>query len=417
MVALRILRNAASRVVFGTRHFQRDVSLLHPFRAASSLSVNPEGVDGRESKDVANAQAMQDLAYRVYELGNDRRWQEALQLFSTVSEPSHQLRFNMLRACTRSFKFKMAWDMFHNLHVREIQAYNLMICMLSKQARHMDQVRGLEQEMRSQSLQPNAITLQCLMASYSHGGDAEGAIRLISESERLGLSHTKGALSCAFAAYCKAGNHLKAREILSQMDNLGFSATSEDLTYLVSSYTKTQDEDGARAAFAELRRRGLQPTCLTYTRLVGCLSGPEALKKAEALLAEMTTEGIQPHLLFSSAAATMSADSADVLKILREMQARSLLRTAESLQDLSLDSIAAHKGALREACLSNDIRDLVQVLHQMRERGQPNLASQGVEGATALPAARLLPLGWQQALDPSSGRLYYWRDADPNGSV
>jgi len=415
-----MLRGVAARALFpGARRLECGASSLRLIRANStSPGFPPPPPEGAFGSPQTFQRSETDVAFQVRDLATDRKWQEALELFAAVSEPSQLLRLQLLRACTRSFQVRQAWQVFQEMQVRELPAYNLMICMLCKQAKYIDQVRGLVQEMRSQSLQPDGITARCLMTAYSHAGDAEGAVGLMAEMESRGMPVTKEALSCALIAHCKSGDHAKARELLSTMDSMHLHPTSEDLTYYISAYTQSQDEEGARAALAELRKRGLRPIRLTYTRLAGCLSGPEAFRKVEALLTEMRAEGIEPHLLFFKMflrAATMSEDPADILKVLREMDSRGIFRDVPPMHELTPGAAAAQKGALQEACTSNDIRDLTRVLHQMYAAGSSS-ALGGSPGA--LPAAEQpLPAGWQQALDPTSGKSYFWREADPNGSV
>ncbi|CAE8588365.1 unnamed protein product, partial [Polarella glacialis] len=57
-------------------------------------------------------------ASEVTQLGRQRRWQEALELFRTVSEPDPKLWTAMVDACAKSFEVGMARQMFSEMPVK-----------------------------------------------------------------------------------------------------------------------------------------------------------------------------------------------------------------------------------------------------------------------------------------------------------
>eukprot|EP00930_Biecheleria_cincta_P087392 TRINITY_DN7662_c0_g1_i2.p1 TRINITY_DN7662_c0_g1~~TRINITY_DN7662_c0_g1_i2.p1 ORF type:complete len:429 (-),score=68.86 TRINITY_DN7662_c0_g1_i2:189-1475(-) len=337
--------------------------------------------------------AESDLSFEIRSLGTSRQWEQALVLFSAVQEPGPHVLYAMLQAYAKSFQIERAWQVFNSWNSRPVPAYNLMIAMLSRSKRVTD-CENLLQELKARGMEPTAVTYTSMMTAYGTAGNSEAVLRLFSEMEAKGLAITEVEYGSAMAACGRSADYANASELLAKMDANRVEPHIGHFTSLIMACVQKRDGSTARSVWNDMKQRGLKPDVVAYTCLASCFEGSEAWQNVQELRVEMEAAGIKPHVFFYNEmlrAATEGADEEAFQRVLREMDERSVARNS---------------------------RTEIRITRQQRQqeaarRGEFGAAHRRPSSGFEAP----LPPGWQQTMDPSSGRFYYWREADPSGSV
>lgn len=335
-----------------------------------------------------------DLAYEVRSLGRSRKWEDALALFSTVQQPGPHLLYAMINAYTKSFQNDRAWQVFKSWDSRPVPAYNVMMAMLRRSREHAADCEQLMQELKERGLEPTAVTYTSLMTAYGTVGNTEAVFRVFSEMEHKGMPLTEVEYGTAMAACGRSADYAKASELLAKMDANRVEPHVGHFTSLMMACVGKRDTSTARMVWDDMKKRGLKPDVVAYTCFASCFRGSEAWQKIQELRIEMEAAGIKPHVYFYNEllrAASEGADEEAFQQILQEMDARGVARNTRT-----------------------EIRITNQQRRQEMARREELSATQGKPGPSF---AAPLPSGWHQTLDPSTGRHYYWKEADPNGSV
>mmetsp|Transcript_91879 Transcript_91879/g.230938 ORF Transcript_91879/g.230938 Transcript_91879/m.230938 type:complete len:399 (-) Transcript_91879:12-1208(-) len=354
--------------------------------------IEQHGADGSFNRRVRQEQGLQGADARkhglleqreataeVRNLGQQRRWEEALAVFACVPEPDPLLRTAVMDACGKSGQLLHARRLFEEMPVKTVPAYNAFIALLGRM-RRLREASALFAEMPDLRLEQSDITFTSLIDAHSMVSDAEGAAKVFSDMEARGLKASAITCGAVLAACGRAGDQARAAEFLSLMDRRQLQPGARHLSSVVLACVQNGDENGAQAAFAEFHRRGLRPTVITYTIMVKCLCSSDAMRKADALFAQMRAEGIFPDAFFYNAllgAAVRSHDWDRFEALLQEMDQSGLPRTRET-----------------------DLR--VREMEEARRN---------------LQASPPLPPGWREAVDPGTGRAYYWQEQDPAGTT
>lgn len=335
-----------------------------------------------------------DLAYEIRSLGRSRKWEQALALFSTVQQPGPHLLYSMINAYTKSFQIDRAWQVFKSWDSRPVPAYNLMISMLSRVREHAADCENLMQELKERGLEPTAVTYTSLMTAYGTTGNSDAVFRVFSEMEDKGMQITEVEYGTAMAACGRSADYAKASELLVKMDANRVEPHVGHFTSLMMACVAKRDHSTACLVWDEMKKRGLKSDVVAYTCFASCFQGSVAWQKIQELRVEMEAAGIKPHVFFYNEllrAATEGADEEAFQQILQEMDARGVARNTRT-----------------------ELRITRQQQRQERARREDFGATQRNSGSSF---GAPLPPGWHQTLDPSTGRHYYWRQADPNGSV
>lgn len=373
----------------------RDRFVSKGMRSIQNIGVLPlEDMDGPKRM----------LFQEAKRLGTAGKWEEAIAIVADYGREGNEIgeaiRFTVLRACTRTFQSAQAWQAFRDLRDKHTAAYNLMLVMLSRTG-HLHQVEELVQEMRAGGVPLDAASFTSTMTAYGSAGDTVGVMRVLSEMEAAGLKLTEIEFGAALGACGRNGDTARAKELFAMMREREVPSHVGHYTSLITSCRHS--EDAAREAWSDMRARGIVPDVVAYTAFASCMSAPHALGKVRELLGEMRAAGIQPHAFFYCEllrAASNDEDDEAFIQTLQEMDQGGVPRNRR-----------------------------VGILIEMHRRRMENLqgerhaqhrAHEGVDGPAARPLAQPpmpLPAGWAQAVDPGTGKTYYWREADPSGSV
>lgn len=346
--------------------------------------------------------AQRDLFMELKQLGNNKQWQEALTLYGTVREPSPHVRYMALMACTKAFQAEKAWQIFSDWSSPPLPVYNIMIGMLSR-SRHLREVEELVHKLKEQGLEPNYVTYTGMIQAYGTAGDSESAMRCFEEMESKGLAASEVEYGATLGACGKSGDYARAAELLLKMDTARVEPHVGHFTSLMLSCSSSKDGARAQAAFAELKKRGITPDVVAYTCLASCLAGPEGWARVQELRSEMEVAGLRPHVFFY----------AELLRLASEAQETQ--RFQELLQEMD------ERGVARNSKIEQRIFQMQRMEQRREEMNEGGLRYESAAASQSpqpdLPSPPPLPAGWQQAPDPSTGRFYYWKEADPSNTV
>lgn len=368
-----------------------------------------EGMAGRESFDLSRNrqrqggsplavldQAQRQVAAQMQQLGRQRRWQEALQLFAAVPAPAQALRQVALDACAKSFQLAAAKKLFDEMPQKTVTAYTSMMAVSGRHKQILE-VEGLLQEMQANSLQPERETLTTVMIAYGMVHRVNDALQVFRDIESTCAPPDKVEFAAALSACGKSGASDQATELLAKMN---LSQVAPDLGHFTSAIVscgQAKNEARARELFDEMRGRGVLPDVVAYTSLACCISGlPEVVGSAlapqrlEGLITEMKSDALEPHIFFYD----------QVLRVLAEAGEGGKFRAA--LAELEARGLQRSGGTARQ------LRNL-----ENRERAQRAQREAGLSQVAEQP----LPNGWKGAVDPTSGSTYYWHVDDPQATT
>lgn len=339
---------------------------------------------------------LKGISTMIRTLSRQRRWQEALHLFSSVEHPDAMLTTSAMDACAKSMKLRQTKELFERMPTKTIPAYNVFINLLGRLKR-VEDAEDLVQRMRTEGLEPTVITMSSLINGYGMVHNAAAAVRVLDDMRSASLQTTTVCYGAAVSACARAGDYLRVEELIQQMDAQSLQVDQAICSSLILSCARGKDEARADKAFEELRRRGFTPDVIAYTCRMTCVKGRDALPKVQELFAQMQGEGIQPdsfayNCLLQAAIHSRNAKRFD--EILEEMAAAGLSRTRET------------------ECRIQEMRRVEQE-DEEEEKLSATASNPPAEPPRELP----LPEGWCQHVDPASGHTYYWMASDPAGTT
>jgi len=324
-------------------------------------------------------QLQRKKAREIQQLGRAGHWQEALEVFSTVQEPDLILHVAVIDACAKSWRLRTAQQLFSAMPRKTTPAYTTLIALLGRM-RRAGEAQELFEEMGRQQVSPDAATFSALMIAYGSAHDTEAAVKVLDAMAAAGFPLGAVEFGCAMRACGKAGDADRSVQLLARMEQEKVEPNLAHLTSAIVSCARGKDSARGRAAFDEIRRRGLRPDRLAYTSLACCFAGPGALEQLQALREEMRLDCVSPDTYFYD----------ELLRV--ALGNRDLVRFREILADLDAS------GLERSCGTASQLREF-QALLDDEAGDQP------------------LPAGWAEALDPSTGHVYYWQKADPAGTT
>lgn len=327
---------------------------------------------------------------QVARLGREKRWEEALKVFERIENPCTVLRASVVDACVKSQQASFAQRLFDEMPSRTLPAYNSMMNLYGR-LRKVREVEALLMAMRKSCFTPTVITYGSLIMAHGEVEDLQSALRVFEEMISAGIPPNAVLFMTIISACAKVGDHVRASQLLERMRPSGVTPNVGHFTGVITACARSGNEKRAIEIFEELSTNSVKPDVVLYTSLMRCFHGRDALSKAQALLVKMEAEGLTPNI------ATYST----------LLQAALKSRARDEFDELIVQM--EKKGIPR----NHKINILVRQMQDVRG------GKHSVQHSLLLKpdAAATLAEGWRETKDPVSGCMYFWRDADPSGSV
>lgn len=241
-------------------------------------------------------------------------------LFNTVLDACiHRRKLGRLAAVLRTYEASSLRPSVHTYGLL-IKSYSLL--------HRIATCKELWREMVDRGIQPNDITLSCmldalvcggsakeavrlfrewqdsvsantviystLLKGCANAGDAESAMEIYRELKGRGVKMNVVAYTTLIDAQSRAGNVAKGAELLSQMQKDGCEPNTITYSTLVKGHCVLGDLQGALVVFNEMLARGLRADAVVFNTLLdGCVRHSD-FKLADKLLANMQKYEVTP---------------------------------------------------------------------------------------------------------------------------
>jgi len=316
-------------------------------------------------------------------------------MLSLEAEPNPFFRTAVLDACVKSLQQRVAWQVFNEMPIKTVAAYNSLIALQGR-LRRIEAAEDLLQRMQDNCLQPDFVTYTTMITAYGSVHDVEKALGTLQRMKAEGMPVDRVAYGAAMSSCAKAGDKESTWKLLHTMDAARLEVDVTHLTNLIVSCARSKDLARAREALMEMKERGVARDSIVYTAFVNCipLEGKQAADAAVEVLREMESVTVPPDIHVYNAAIRVAASvgAEDRLQgMLAEMKAAGLQPNHET-----------------EVITSNFHRSTEEGQRQQQQQ-QPS-SNFGSASPTSQPP---LPAGWASAMDPATGRAYFWSKADP----
>lgn len=361
-------------------------------------------------------------------------WQGALTYLDQIPKDPGPEWMPVMRAvlqcCCKAVQRQAAESVWQSLPRRDVMSYNMMINLMCH-LQDTQQARHLVEQMQAEGIEPTAVTYVSMLKVWSEAGDWEAALREFSElKERKHLENEVNwevAYLTAMNACARGRQSERARELFEQMKAEPHTRPRHSHFNVLIVAHEGQPEQ-AQVFFDEMRAHGLTPRPRDWRSLIVCYrrtsfaAARQIYENMKAELGQVTDEDSFSALCYAARLwdtpegahwvveemRTVGIDPSrpDALPILRRNYMSMAPLLAEAASSSALGA-AAGGAPHREAAASSAASSAASA------GGAPPQEA-AATAATALPA---LPVGWASAMDPGSGRAYYWRVDDPNGSV
>lgn len=350
------------------------------FSAFTDLRDRRLGVKSPHTLDFERDPVQKEAAREIRTLAKQRKWEEALEIFSTFQDPDPILCTATMDACAKSMKLYHTRRILAEMTINHLPAYNVLINLLGRLKR-VQEAEELLQRMKEDTVEPNDVSLCSLINGHGMVQDSAAVFRVLEQIKASGPVSSV-CYSAAVSACARAGDAERVLEVFRMMEEDGIQPPAALYSSLILARARKGDEEGARAALADMRQRGHRPDVIAYTSLMIAFYGkPGVLEKSDALFAEMLGEGIVPDV-FAFNALLFSA-----------WEAKNSTRFREILADM------ASRGVPHNRETEKRIQDLQELEEEQRLLAPP------------------LPEGWEERVDPASGHAYYWMTRDPAGTT
>lgn len=317
----------------------------------------------------------------------------ARRLFESIQEKNSIVWGALLSGAVRNRKFHQGTHLFEKLRASGVQLTEPIYVSgmsLYSGCKRFEEAFALFQEMRTSGIAQNVPPFAVAMRACGQMGDYEKARVVWADMLSHGLRPINATFSNIIGAAADAGNSAAAEAHLREMYEHSLSPDQNQFGCLLKAYRNERDITRAETLLEEMVARGVMPTVLHYTtaisiyRLTGLASTDpaRALQAISAFVERMLARGVVPDKYFF------------------EEHLAALL--GSPLEAFIAGSFSPHPQALdaARALPAPAGLDLTQLARRAQLKLQ-NYATNASENDAGL---------WLEALDPSSGRSYYYHE-------
>jgi len=302
---------------------------------------------------------------------------------------------------------------------RDIKAYNMLLHMYCN-LRELDEINRLRGQMEAEGVRATAVTHLAMLKAWSQLGlweEAYNGLQALKTDAELApeVNWEVAYLSAINACARASGQASRARELFDELiARPGAQVTHSHWNSLLSAHKSDPEE--ARKIFEEMRSAGFRPRTRDWSKLMFCerFSLERVLEVYEQMKRELGVVSDEDVFI-------------QILTTARQHRHADTVRWAQ--QEMAAAGVDPRRPdglpALRQAWESVEM--MLEVSGPPAGFSADPAAGGAFAGAAEpLPAPPLpptpaaappLPQGWASAVDPGTGRSYYWREADPATST
>jgi len=349
-------------------------------------------------------------------------WEAALGTLNQLPEDAGTQWLPIYRAilnCVcKALRYTEAHHVWMRLPARDVMSYNSMLGMCSRLQR-FDEVDSLLRQMEAEGIERTGVTYCQVMSSCAESQRWGEALELLGELKSKPLldasTNWEVAYLMSMTACARAGQTDQVRSLLQELKATG-KGNVHNSHYNALIVSCGSNGLAAQQVFQEMKDAGLYPRAPDWRVLLTCNRDP---KEQQRLYGLMRQELPQAPLEEAWAVLLRNAVTIDDMDagewVMQEMRNNGCDPTSERAQKTpSLRRALRFHGIKQQQA---EARAAWQTSPLFGSMASPE--TQGTQGSMpgAPPVAVPLPTGWDSAVDPNTGRSYYWRTENPAGTT
>lgn len=346
-------------------------------------------------------------------------WEAALGTLSQLPESAGTQWMPIYRAilnCVcKALRYNEAHHVWMRLPARDVMSYNSMLGLCSRLQR-FDEVDSLLKQMESEGIERTGVTYCQVISSCAESQRWGEALELLGELKSKPLldasTNWEVAYLMSMTACARAGQTEQVRSLIQEL-KAGGKGNVHNSHYNAMIVSCGSDGPQSQAVFQEMKDAGLYPRAPDWRALLTCNRDP---KEQQRLYGLMRQEMPQAPLEEAWAVLMRNAVTSDDMNaaewVLQEMRSHGCEPNSDrAMATPSLRRALRFHGNKQQQAEA-------RAAWQSSPLFGPGSTTQGAEGLpTAPPSPAPLPSGWDSAVDPNTGRSYYWRIENPAGST
>jgi pentatricopeptide repeat protein len=344
-------------------------------------------------------------------------WEEAMSMLQHIpadAKPEWLPTYRaVLNCCCRAMRYNEAQSVWRQLPSRDVMSYNSMLGMCGRLQRP-DEVESLLKQMDAEGIQRTGVTYCHLMSSCAESQQWQKALQLLEElKSKPELDVTTNwdvAYLMPMTACARAGQHAQVRSLLEELST-GGKGSVNNAHYNALLVSCGTDGPAAKKVFEEMKAAGFAPRGPDYRALMSVWRVPEEQHKIYAeMLEECPSASLEEAWTCMLRTAVTSGDVDAAEWVFQEMRRRGVDPNSPE---------AEATPSLRRVLRTFRARE-VQMRAKATSLAAPTIDRLGgaqTSAPTLPPAPSSLPQGWASAVDPASGKEYYWQVSNPTSTT
>lgn len=170
--------------------------------------------------------------------------------------------------------------------------YNKLIDVVG-QARDMEKVEELLNEMKSTGIEISVVTLNTIIFSYIKAQYLEGALQVFEQMKEYDCEPNVVTYTCFINAYCKIGDYEKAMTMYRTMLDAGCTPNNHTYCAVLKVLGYTGKLEDARDLLRRMPSLGVRPDAFSFTAVIMAFKEAGNLDMALEVYKEMQESGIE----------------------------------------------------------------------------------------------------------------------------
>jgi len=233
----------------------------------------------------------------IYRRQKSRLTQAIEAYAASKMRPSVRTYGLLIKACSILKQTWRCWELWRDMvEGRHIEPNDITLsCMLDAliEGRHVEDALTLFQEWKTK-VTYNTVIYSTLIKGFASAGDAERAMAAYCDMKAEGVQMNLVAYTALIDSQARTGNVAQATILLQQMEKDGCQPNTITFSNIVKGHCINGDLGEALRVFQEMLNRGLKADTVIYNTLLdGCVRHSH-FELADRLLADMSKYSVEP---------------------------------------------------------------------------------------------------------------------------